>query len=74
MKSGVRRIKGFKRHTGGEGAGQVQGIWDMPPMDDTLISLKKHTRGEVMVGETGNRFNTEAAETSIKRQETKEGP
>lgn len=74
MKSGVRRIKGFKRHPEGEGAGQVQGIWEMPLKDDTVISLEKHTRVEVMLGQTGNRFDTEAAETSINRQETKARP
>lgn len=65
MKSGVRRIKGFKRHPGGEGAGQVQGIWEMPPMDDTVISLGWGG------GAGSRRFGTEAARTSIERQETK---
>lgn len=74
MKSGVRRIKGFKRHWGGEGAEQVQGIWEMPPMDDTVISLEKHTP-EGGIGRGGGaaswRFGTEGLEPAwSEKQET----
>lgn len=55
------------RHPGGEGAGQVQGICEMLPTDDTVISLEKHTRGELMVV-------AKLGMDLILRQETKERP